>query len=225
MTKTSNAQSNALGTKQGALFVIFCIWTFVLLCRPQDIFPFLAPIRPVLITTILTLFLFLLRYHTLLDLESLEEPQVKLYTVLIAIMIIGIPFSLYRRGSFMMVFTVYVNVILFFYIFFRLVDSIQRVYTVILMGCIGNGIYSAFSLLWGDYQAGRLSFGGMFDPNDLCFFAISFLPLNFLFILHDHRLWVRLTCIGSVGFNILLILLTGSRGGLLALGMNAMRHY
>ena len=37
------------------MFLVFCIWTFVLLCRPQDLFPILMPLRPALVTGVLTL--------------------------------------------------------------------------------------------------------------------------------------------------------------------------
>ena len=57
----------------------------------------------------------------------------------------------------------------------------------------------------------------MFDPNDLSFFTMSFMPLNLIFISRDKPMWIRLACIGSFSAGLLLTLLTGSRGGLVAL--------
>ncbi|WP_291322985.1 hypothetical protein [Desulfonatronospira sp.] len=61
----------------------------------------------------------------------------------------------------------------------------------------------------------------MFDPNDIAFFTLGFLPLNLVFIPRDSHFWVRLTCLGSFGMGVLIILLTGSRGGFLAFAVSA----
>ncbi len=201
----------------GNLFLVFCVWTVVLLCRPQDLFPALNSLRPSLVSGILTLSLVLLRLRELGKGRLFEEQQVKLYTALLLVMIMGIPFSLYRGLSFKVVFTEYINVILFFFIFYKVVDSVRKVSKILLIGCLGSGLYSAFALATQDYRHGRLYFGSMFDPNDLAFFAISFTPLNLLFITRDNSKWVRMSCLGSFGAGLLLIVTSASRGGLLAL--------
>jgi len=208
---------NGESLRTGNLFLVFCVWTFVLLCRPQDLFPALNPLRPSLITGILTLSLVLLRLRELRKRRLFEEQQVQLYTALILVMIMGIPFSLYRGLSFQLVFTDYINVILFFFIFFKVVDSVTKVEKILLIACLGNGLYSAFALATQDLRSGRLYFGSMFDPNDLAFFAVSFLPLNLLFISRGRPKWVRMACLASFAAGILLIIISASRGGLLAL--------
>lgn len=207
--------------RTGIVFVIFCLWTFVVLCRPQDIILTLKPLRPAFVTGIMTLWLVA---HHLRELKSplfFQERQVKHYTTLLLLMVIGVPTSLYARQSFMIIFTEYINVIIFFYIFYKIVDSVEKLSTVLLVGCLGNGLYSAFSLTKGNLDTGRLSFGTMFDPNDLAYFALGFLPLNLIFISRGNPLWCRLTCLVSFGIGAMLILLTGSRGGLLGFVMAA----
>lgn len=203
------------------VFFLFCLWTFVLLCRPQDIFPALSPLRPALATGILTLGVVAANLRDLSGPRFFQERQVKFYTYLLLIMVLGVPTSLYARLSFMTIFTEYINVVIFFFIFYKVVDSVQKLSTVLLMGCLGNGLYSAFSVTAGNFGSGRLSFGGMFDPNDLAYFALGFLPLNLIFISRENPLWVRLACLGSFGVGMLLIFLTGSRGGLLAFAVSA----
>lgn len=203
------------------VFFLFCLWTFILLCRPQDIFPFLSPLRPALVTGLITLAAVAANFKELSGPRFFQERQVKLYTGLLLIMVLGIPTSLYARMSFMTVFTEYINVVLFFFIFYKVVDTVEKLSRVLLLGCLGNGLYSAFSVVTGNFGSGRLSFGSMFDPNDLAYFALAFLPLNLVFISRDHPLWVRLACLGSFGAGLLLIFLTGSRGGLVAFGVAA----
>jgi len=216
MLKGCEAERGATG-----LFKMFCIWTFVLLCRPQDMFPFLGALRPALSTGMLTLLLVFIQQRELKGPPFFNERQVKYFTALLFVMVFGIPFSLYPRLSFMTIFTGYLSVVLFFYIFYKVVDSVAKLCTVLLVGCLGTGLYTAFSVASGSLGSGRLAFGGMFDPNDLAFFTLAFLPLNLLFISRDNPRWVRLACIGSFGAGTLLILLTGSRGGFLAFAVAA----
>ena len=195
-------------------FFIFCLWAFVVLCRPQDLFPVLGQFRPALAMGIVTLFFVFLRLKDLPGPALFKERQIKYFSALVLIMILGIPWSLYARLSFELIFLGYINVVLFVYIFYKLVNSVERLYTVLLISCLGNGLYSAFALI--NYEMGRLRFGGMFDPNDIVFFTLGFLPLNLLFISRDNPVWLRLACLACFGMGMLLILLTSSRGGMVA---------
>ncbi len=203
-------------TKLGFLFGVFCVWTFVLLGRPQDIFTFLAPIRPALTLGIVMFLVFILMNRGS-SRNSFNNTQVKLYTAFICVMIISVPFAIYRRMAFMFFFTGYISAILFFFIFYKVVDSVKKLETILFIGCLGAGIYSISALIEGHWFQ-RLWFGRMFDPNDLVFFTLSFLPLNFVFLSKDNPLLKRLVCMSNLVFGVLLILMTGSRGGIVAFG-------
>jgi O-antigen ligase len=194
-------------------FTLFCFWTFVLLCRPQDIFTFLAPIRPALVLGLFTFILFVLTkpgsaHHTLF-----KNKQVKLYIALICVMLLSIPFAIYRRAAFESIFLGYINVILFFFIFFIVVNTIKKLKTILLIGCLGTGLYWVFALMGGGDISGRLRFGSMFDPNDLAFFTLSLLPFNLIFLSKDNNWLKRFVCVINFVVGVLVILLTGSRGG------------
>jgi O-antigen ligase len=191
---------------------------FIFLCRPQDLFPALAALRPALLMSVLMMTMVFFRFRELSQEYPLfGEGQVKLYTALVALMVAGIPTSIYPGRSFEALFTNYITAIIFFFIFLKVVDTVEKISRVLLIGCLGNGLYSAFALRAEDFSYGRLWFGGNFDPNDLSFFALSFMPLNLVFIRRGNPLWIRLACLSSFGVSLLLILLTGSRGGLVAL--------
>jgi len=198
------------------LFIVFCLWLLVLMCRPQDIFPFLSPLRPALLLSIIVFIVLTFRVHDLIQKRFFQERQNKLFTYMVFVMILSVPFALYRRLSFEYVFTVYSIVILFYYLFYSIVDSINRLRIIILLGCIGNGLYLAFSVATGTIIEGRLFFGEMFDANDLSFYALSFLPLNLIYLSGDNSKLIRIACLGFFIVGMFLILLTGSRGGMLA---------
>lgn len=203
--------------KSSFVFIVFSLWTFVLLCRPQDLFPVLAPLRPALATSVLTLVVFLASYKYSPGPFLLQNSHIKKYLLLYAVMIAGIPFSLYARISFEIVITEYIVAVLFVCIFFKLVSSIQRLNKVLLISCLGSGFYFLYALLEFSPGSGRLAFGDMFDPNDLAFFVLGFLPLNLLFLTKENPLLVRFACFGFLLSGLLLILFTGSRGGFIGL--------
>jgi O-antigen ligase len=209
----------ATNVRPGLLFVVFCLWAFVLLSRPQDIFSGLALLRPALTTGALVLIMIILRYSEMGKISLFKETQIKMYMALFLVMVLGIPFSLFVRKSFTAVVTEYVIVVFFVFAFYKIVDSARKVLTVLLLGSLGTGLYAVFSIMSGSFSSHRLYFGGMFDPNDLAFFSLSFLPFNLIFISRGNPTWKRLACFGSFLAGTLLILLTGSRGGIIGFGV------
>lgn len=205
----------------GFVFFLFCLWAFVVLCRPQDVFPVLDPLRPALTMAILTLGMVAIRYKNFQYPFFFQERQIKHYTALLMVMVVGIPFSLYISRSFTEIFTGYINVILFVFIFYKLVSSVKRLSIILLIGCLGSGLYSVFALLEFVPGMGRLAFGSMFDPNDIGFFVLGFLPLNLIFISRDNPLWIRLACSSCLVMGMLVIFYSGSRGGMLSFGVAA----
>jgi len=216
--KQNTLELSSAGEKSGVVFFFFCLWTVVCICRPQDIFTFLVPVRPALTTGVLTLIVFFLNYSRK-NLVALKEKQVRYFLLLFLIMIVSIPTSLYSRLSFEFVFFKYMMIVAYFVMFVLVVDSIERFRRVLYLVCIGSGIYMAFWIMTWDSGSGRLQSGGRFDPNDLAFFALCFIPLTLIFISKDNKLLVRVLCLICFFMGIGLIFLTSSRGGMLGLVM------
>ena len=198
------------------VFAVFCLWSLVLLCRPQDYLQFLAVLRPGLVMTAIMLVALFLNLQKISGPEFLLEKQVKYYSALIGVMIAGLPLSIYVMHSFYAIFTEYIVAVIYFFLFYKLVDSLDKLSRLALVACLGSGAYLLAALLNFGEVAGRLTFGSMFDPNDLAYFALAFLPFNFLFIRPGYAAWIRLACLGSFCCGVLVILLSGSRGGLLS---------
>jgi O-antigen ligase len=172
--------------------------------------------RPSLAATAMMLAVLVINANAIKGPPLFKEKQIKYYTALFLVMVVGIPFSIYARHSFDRVFTEHVMVVLYFYVFYKVVNTVDRLSVTLLLSCLGSGIYSAVSLLFGTFITGRVTYGTMFDPNDLAYFILVFLPFNLIFVGRDRPLWIRIACLSSFGSGILLILLSGSRGGLVA---------
>jgi O-antigen ligase len=132
-------------------------------------------------------------------------------------MIIGVPFSYYRSASLMDVFNYASINTMFFFLFYKLVNTIAKLRSLLFAYCSGVAIYAIYILKFGNFSDSRISFGTMFDPNDIAFYIISFLTFNLLFITKDNKGYKRIISIINIMIGLIVILKTGSRGGLIAL--------
>ena len=201
--------------KLTVLLGLFYLWLFMVFDRPQDFLPQLQTIRPALTLTCLLVLLFLPQNPPASLKTVLTCGQARLYACLLAVMVLGIPFSRYPGLSFHNVFIEQSTNMLLFFFFYTLIDSLAKLKRLLFLAVVGAGIYSTFCLAGGTFLEERLVFGDMFDPNDLAFFALTFLPFGCLFLTGEGRLR-RLLSAGALVSGTLLIIYSGSRGGFIA---------
>jgi O-antigen ligase len=214
-------------------FRLFLLLTFFLIGRPQDFLTFLAPLRPTLILTIVTFALTLQGNRKAIN-EAFRSKESKKFALFYLMMILSIPLAVHRRIAFEFAILVYLSNILYFYIFLINVDSARKLKTVIFVICCSVLFYSALGLIRGNDSTGSLAteramdqeininpeerlYFGIYDPNDLAFFLVSLFPLAILFIVSKEGLLKKAVGMITLGMSIVIILLTGSRGGLLGL--------
>lgn len=197
------------------LLTSFSAWSFVLLCRPQDYLPFLERLRPGLVLGLVTLCIWFFFAKSSGEKKPLEK-QVKLYGYLLLVMALSIPFSYYLSASLKELFR-YGSVALFVFLFYRLMSDVEKIRKMLFVYCIGIAVYGLLILTKGSLMEGRISFGTMFDPNDIAFYMISFITFNLLFTSRENSGFVRLVSLLSFVLGLLIIVKTGSRGGFVAL--------
>lgn len=197
------------------LMTVFGVWSFFMLCRPQDYLPFLGYARPVFVLGAAVLCIWFLSANNREEVVPAGS-QLKLYGYLILVMILSIPFSCYPRLS-LAGLTGYGSVILFVFLFHRLMTSAEKVRKLLLVYSTGIAVYGLAILIKGSLVEGRIYFGTMFDPNDIAFCLISFVCFNLLFMSRENSGFVRLISLASLLLSLFIILKTGSRGGLTAL--------
>ncbi len=200
--------------KNSLLLILFGVWSFLLICRPQDYLPVIAYIRPALSLGIFTFIVYCMSYKP----SNNYSPslQLKLYTYLIITMILSIPFSYYRRAS-LMDFLTYSSVIMFLFLFYRIVNTLQYLYKLLFAYCLGAAIYTVYILKFGSFMDDRVTFGEMFDSNDIAYYVISLLFFNILFIAKNNKYYIRIMACFNMAIGVIVVLKTGSRGGLVAL--------
>ncbi len=199
-------------------FKFFSLWAFVLLGRPQDLLPVLQPIRPAVLFAIITLVFVFFKTGEMQLSSIFKLSETKRYMFFYLVMIAGIPFAYHRKVAFDFIFLTYLMNILFFLIFLLEVNSIKRLKTIILIITISTFLYSAFGLTKGSFSSGRFFiYGAMFDPNDIAYVLLSLFPLCFFYIVHKEGILKKVLAIITIGASIILILLTGSRAGIIGL--------
>lgn len=200
-----------------ASFLCFSIWTFILLARPQDHLLFLVPLRPVFLISIVTLVtIFFQRFH--LSKGILQLKQVQLVILLYVIMLLGIPFAVHKRVAFNFVFMIFPRTLVYFFVFLALVKSPKRLHAIIRIAFLSAGFTSLFYLKTVFLESGyRIDASGMYDPNDIAMFLVTFLPIAFYFTVAGKKNVKKvLSCLTGLSMTVG-ILKTLSRGGAIAL--------
>lgn len=199
-------------------FKIFLLWTFVLIARPQDLLTSLQTIRPALIISALAASATILEKADKGWSQILGMSETRRYLFFYLIMILGIPFAYYRRQAFEFVFHSYLMNIAFFIISLVQINSFERIKKVLLIVLISIFIYGIFGIYLGSFAGGRFKiYGEMFDPNDIAYVLLSLFPLCLFYIFHRESFLKALLAIVSIGTSFVVILLSGSRGGILGL--------
>ncbi len=198
-------------------FSLFLLWTFVLFGRPQDFFMFLSPLRPALIMAVVVLLFSFFNNNIKFAKIYVKHAQVKRYYLLYLFMMLGVPFAIYLRNSFEFVLSSYLTNILYFSFFIIYIDSSERLRKALFVICISAFFYAGFGMLNSDQMDGRFSFGSMYDPNDLAYFLISIFPISLYFLFVKESLFKRVTAALTIAVSLMVVFMTGSRGGLVGL--------
>jgi O-antigen ligase len=197
------------------MFFLFSLWSLILLCRPQDYLLFLREARPTLTVGLVVLFAYFLTSRKAARIS--DNPQFRLYRWLLLVMLAGIPFSYYISASLKDAAYYAIIGMMFFYLFYQLITSVDKLLRILFVFCSGVAVYALYIASFGKFLKERISFGTMFDPNDIAFFILSFLAFNLLFLTRENGSLKRCIVAVNILVGLFVILKTGSRGGLIAL--------
>lgn len=199
-------------------FALFILWTFFLIGRPQDVFLVLGLFRPALLLGGLTVASVFFGSAQMLFASFRKTPEARRYLLFFGIMVAGIPFAYHRGVAFDYIFTFYLMNILFFFAFVTLVDSFEKLKKVIWIISLSMLFYGLFGLLMGSFVEGRfMIYGSMFDPNDVAYVLITLIPFGLFYVVRPEGTVKKLVSLVGIGSSLMVILLSGSRSGILGL--------
>lgn len=210
------------------LFIGLLFFIFLIIIRPQDFVAGLTGI-PIVFATMAVLLTVWALFHRNKKIVKLPQDKfVLLFFFSIIISAISTNWISYIIDNFIETIKVF-----FIYCFIvTIIDSYRKfvvaTWTLMLflfvIGCIGilqyyghdvTGVGMTFAADKGIYQ---IRYIGLFDnPNDLAYSVVIILPFSLGLILHKSKFLIKIIAIILFSVSIYCIILTGSRGGLLAL--------
>jgi len=202
------------------LLVCLAGYTLTAVGRIHQLFPAIDLVRPVIVTGLLSILLYLVDDRADRRLRLACGSTSRWLIALVAWAILTVPFALIDGLAFDMVFNTFIKTVLMFFVVvgaMRGVRDIERLAGAYLSGCV---IYAAvvvarFDTLEGrDWRLGDLYY---YDANDFATFAVTAMPLAMYFAHRGRTLPGRLLSLAALGVLGVAFVYSGSRGGFLAL--------
>jgi O-antigen ligase len=197
--------------------VLFLLYAWICVGRPQEIVPQLIVLRLGLLTGGLALLAWLHAPGRFSEKIFLNTPRVRDVMILVGLAVITVPVSIWPAHSLLFLFNVFLKTVLLFFLVIywcRTVHDVRRLLWVYCLGIVCLVIPGALSGPIGQerYSVESLSY----DSNDIALLQVMALPL-ILYLYSTSGRHARLVLAGMATLCLYGIILTQSRGGFLAL--------
>jgi len=191
--------------------------SWVTIWRIQDMIPILGKVKfPELVELTVAV---LLATDTRPDrrFKWISSPILWCVAGLLTIMLVGLPFSLWRGWSFTFITRDYGPTLLLFLALASSLREMQDVEWFAFANLCGATIYAANIYLFFPIVNGRLAGAILYDANDFTLLITCTLPFAFYFLRKGQGLVRRAVAAFSILLLIVMIIRSGSRGGFLSL--------
>jgi probable O-glycosylation ligase (exosortase A-associated) len=195
-------------------YYMLCIWTFIHIGRPQDIFTFLVPFHIGDITAAVTILSY---YFTAQHRPQIRlYPEVRLFILFLGIAALSGPFGYYPRKSLFFLLDFGIKLGIYLWLIAKLITSEERIQGI-LKTFFFSGAAMASSAILRAAAGGRIGGGATYDPNDLALVLVTTLPMGIMLGLSSSSFRSKILFLGGAAFNLVGIIATQSRGGFLGL--------
>ncbi|MEO6211588.1 MAG: O-antigen ligase family protein [Gemmatimonadaceae bacterium] len=196
-----------------ALMLFTYVW------RIQDAFPILGKLQLALIALIAAVLMYAGVKHPARRVRAVtSQPTSKLIFALMIIMIIGVPFSLWRGHSAEFVLKSYVPDVVFYVLVASTVRTVRDVEWYALMNLYGAlafaTVVALFFQVGGDGRLGGLIY---YDANDFALVMVCTIPFAFYFLGKGQKASRRIAALVALGMFLTAMVKSGSRGGFIGL--------
>ena len=193
---------------------LICILVFAVISRIAELIPGLAKIRPILILCVLAIIRIFMVRDKVRFLQITDARIARTYIAFACLAALSITWASWRGGAVKYFYEIYSVGVLFFFLVFKASSSV-KVIRAGIQTVIGAGLVLALSgiALGG---SGRIQVSMTYDTNDLAMYIACVLPLVFAYW-YTAKGMRRLILTAMMGAMALAIILTQSRGGLIAI--------
>jgi O-antigen ligase len=197
--------------------VLFLLYAWVCVGRPQEIVSALIVLRLGLVTGGLALLAWLMAPGKLSDKIPVEVPIVRDVMILVGVAMITVPISVWPAHSLLFLFNVLLKTVLLFLLIIYWCRSVQDVRRLIWVYCIASVAVVIPGVFSGHAGQERYSVESLsYDPNDIALLQVMALPL-IVYLYSTSQRHLKLLLGGMVVLCLYGVILTQSRGGFLAL--------
>ena len=198
------------------LLIAICGVILQYVWRIQEMF---TPLRYVQFTALVSvgaLVLFVVSPSMMRRLRLLRHPLYRYIVVLFVLAVLSVPTSVRLGDSIFFLTGNFAKTVLQVGILVAYVRDRRDIDRLLRVFVIGGGLYVAASMAFAPPNGGRLG-GGSYDPNDLGLFTVCTIPLCIYMMRRSARWTDRVAGLVTVVLLVTATVLSGSRGGFLAL--------
>lgn len=213
--------NRAMNTMAPKNIIVSCLTLLIPIYvgRVQEIVPFLSNLSIAKVAVIVTLILYFLSIRNYQEqavaLSSI--PQVRYVAILLVLMFLSIPDSVWPGKSFDFVFSFYLKMLIFLFLIIKCTLTIYDLKKLCWSLAITIGFVALVALISPNLvEYGRVSTGETYDPNDLALVLVMSMPL-FFYMSETESGWRKYFLLAIVLLCMVMVPRTGSRGGVLAL--------
>ena len=202
--------------KPDALMYVTAAFWWVSVWRFQDLWPIIGKLQiPLALEIILTLML----AGSLTGVRSLKWIKSRILAlpfVLLAIMVVGVPISLWPGNSVIFITKVFFPSLVLMLAVAASLRNADDINWLAFAHLIGATIYSVYIYLFIPMVDGRLGGGIYYDANDLALLVVCTIPFAIYFLRSSVPGWKRLFALFSLMLFVEMVIKSGSRGGFIA---------
>ena len=196
-----------------ALMLFTYVW------RIQDAFPILGKLQLPLLALFAAVVMFASVRHPVRTINTIRnQPTSKLIIALAIIMLIGVPFSLWRGHSVDFLLKSYIPDVVFYVLVAATVRTVRDVEWYALMNLYGALVFATVVALFfsvgGDGRLGGLIY---YDANDFALVMVCTIPFAFYFITKGNKGSRRIAAVIALSMFLTAMVKSGSRGGFIGL--------
>ncbi|HEX6533139.1 MAG TPA: O-antigen ligase family protein [Gemmatimonadaceae bacterium] len=200
--------------KRDALMRAIGLMALTYVWRLQDAFPILGRIKLPILALLLAMGLYVASRHPWRKVVQLRSPIVSLVLCLLAVMVIGIPTSLWRGNSLQFVLKEHVPNILFMALVAASIRTVKDVQWYARLNLYGAMLYATIVNLFFHVGAdGRLGNLVYYDANDFALVMVATIPFAVYWLRPGNGVRRRLLGLFALGMFMLALVKSGSRGG------------
>ena len=202
--------------------LLVAVATYILIgvSNIQLLFPFLSPLRLGLLSAVGSLGLFMANGLRARRAKWLSDPVTKALVFLLVWSAITVPFALHRGLAFEFVKVGFSRTVLLYIVILGSIRGFKDLERLVFVHFVGIVLYCFYTLAFTSITTATARVEhivGNYDPNDFATFAVSGAPLALYFFAGFHPLWKRALAVAGLALIATGVVLSGSRGGFLAL--------